>query len=340
MPELTYPLFLFLLLPCFVALWFTYRRSRKRALLFSGAPYTQGGLTWRLMLARIIPAFFILGLMLGVIALSRPRTVFSKSKRTVDAVGMMMVVDVSGSMEALDMSTKSSTGKWNFKTRLETVKDTFKDFITERPDDLIGLITFGGYASTRAPLTADHNVVLKVLEAVEVPHSEDSEETLTAIGDALATAAARLEKAELKTRIMVLLSDGVSNTGIIKPEEATVAAKQLGLRVYTIGVGSSGQAPFWMRDLFGKKTIGYAQVDLDEELLKKIASETDARYFNVRNTDGLMDAVKEINKLEKTTVTTDVIYRYNELFMWFLSPSLLILALSLLLNVTITGRLI
>lgn len=340
MPELAYPLALFLLLPCLLGFWFVYRRSRKRAMLFSGAPYSSASSSLRLLVAQAMPALFILGLILGVLALSRPRTVFSKSKRTVDAVGMMMVMDVSGSMEALDMSTQLPTGKWDFKSRLEAVKETFRQFVTDRPDDLIGLITFGGYVSTRAPLTADHNVVLTVLDAVEVPTSGDSEETLTAIGDALVTAAARLEKAELTTRIIVLLSDGVSNTGIIKPKEAITAAKELGLRVYTIGVGSSGRAPFWMRDVFGNKTIGYAEVDLDEALLKEIASETGAQYFNVRDPKGLAEAVKEINQLEKTTVTTDVVYRYNELYMWFLAPALLIMLFAALINMTITGRLI
>lgn len=340
MPELAYPLMLLLLVPCLAALWFVYRRSRNQALLFSGAPYTSGTISWRLVMARITPALLIIGIMLAVIAASRPRTVFSKSRRTVDAVGMMMVVDVSGSMEALDMSTQSPTGKWNYTTRLEAVKETFRDFLNERPEDLIGLVTFGGYASTRAPLTSDHEVVLKVLEGVQVPNTGDSEETLTAIGDALATASARLQKTELKSRIIVLLSDGVSNTGIIKPEEAAAAAKKLGLRVYTIGVGSSGRAPFWMRDMFGKKTIGYAEVDLDEKLLKEIASETGAQYFNVRDPEGLKNAVEEINKLEKTTVTTDVIYRYNELFAWFLIPALLFMILSATANIIITGRLI
>ena len=338
MPELAFPLALLLLAPCLAAFWFVYRRSRKKALLFSGAPYTNSRMSWRLAVSRAAPAIFIIGLMLAVVAASRPRTVFSKSKRTVDAVGMMMVVDVSGSMEALDMSTQNTAGSWNFRSRLDAVKETFRDFITQRPEDLIGLITFGGYASTRAPLTADHNVVLKVLEAVEVPHSEDAEETLTAIGDALATASARLEQAELTSRIIVLLSDGVSNTGVIKPEDAVEAAKKLGLRVYTIGVGSSGRAPFWMRDVFGRKTIGYADVDLDEALLRKIASETGGRYFNVRDPEGLVKAVEEINELETTTVTTDVIYRYNELFMWFLVPAVILIFCACMVNILITGR--
>ena len=340
MPEITYPLFLLLLIPCVVALWFVYRRSRKQAMLFSGAPYSEERSSWRIAVVQVMPTLFILGLILGVLALSRPRTVFSKSKRTVDAVGMMMVLDVSGSMEALDMSIKSATGQMQYRSRLEAVKETFRDFLTERPDDLIGLVAFGGYASTLAPLTGDHNVLLKVLKAVEIPHSGDAEEKLTAIGDALTTAAARLEKAELNSRIIVLLSDGVSNTGIIKPSEAMAAAKKLGLRVYTIGVGSSGRAPFWMRTAFGRKTIGYAKVDLDEPLLKKIASETGGQYFNVKDPDGLAKAVEEINKLEKTTVTTDIIYRYNELFMWLLVPSLILIILSALLNMTITGRLV
>lgn len=340
MPEIAYPLMLLLLIPCLAALWYVYRRARNQALLFSGAPYTSGTLSWRLITARITPFLLMIGIILGIIALSRPRTVFSKSRRTVDAVGMMMVVDVSGSMEALDMSTQSPTGSWNYKTRLDAVKETFRKFLTERPEDLIGLVTFGGFASTRAPLTPDHDVVLKILEGVQIPNTGDSEETLTAIGDALATASARLQKAELQSRIIVLLSDGVSNTGLIKPEEAAAAAKKLGLRVYTIGVGSSGRAPFWMRDVFGRKTIGYAEVDLDEKLLKAIAADTGAQYFNVRDPDGLKKAVDEINKLEKTTVTTDVIYRYNELYLWFLIPGLILIILASAANIMITGRLI
>lgn len=340
MPELANPLALLLLIPCIAGAWHVYRKRRSHALLFSGTRYIPLAVSWRIMLARVLPALFIAGVCLAVIALSRPRTVFSKSKRTVDAVGMMMVVDVSGSMEALDMSTQSNTGQWNYKTRLQAVKETFRSFVTERPDDLIGLVTFGGYASTRAPLTADHEVVLKVLDAVEIPHSNDSEETLTAIGDALATASARLERAELKSRIIVLLSDGVSNTGVIKPEDAIKAAKQLGLKVYTIGVGSSGRAPFWTRDVFGRKTIAYGDVDLDETLLRRIAAETGAEYFNVRDPEGLSKAVEDINTLEKTTVSTDIIFRYNELYLWFLTPAVAMLLTALILNVSLSGRLL
>jgi Ca-activated chloride channel family protein len=247
-------------------------------------------------------------------------------------------VDVSGSMDALDLSTKTATG-WNYKTRLENVKETFEQFVKQRPDDLLGLVTFGGYASTRVPLTADHDLLLHVLKGVDISReSNDQQETLTAIGDALATACGRLEGEKLKSKIVVLLSDGVSNAGVIKPDEATQAAKKLGFRVYTIGVGSTGRAPIWGRDIFGNRVIGQALVELDEPLLKKIAAETGGKYFNVKNPTGLQDAVSEIDKLERTEVNRDIFYNYNELFPWALIPGMSLIVLSIGFSMLVTRR--
>ncbi len=222
----------------------------------------------------------------------------------------------------------------------------FDTFVTQRPNDLVGLVTFGGYASTRAPLTLDHTVLLHILSGVEIPRQQvgangqilNQEEMLTAIGDALATAAARMEKTPAKSRIMVLLSDGESNTGIIQPEAAIGIARQMGIRVYTIGIGSNGQAPYRVRDMFGRDTVEWAQVRLDEVLLKRIATETQGRYFNVQDPKGLAEALADIDKLETTEIDQNVFHRYDERFTGFLIAALILLIAATGLNVWATGR--
>jgi len=249
-------------------------------------------------------------------------------------------------MEALDMSDIAGNMIVKERTRLQAVKETFADFIAKRPDDLIGLVTFGGYTATRAPLTADHNALLHVLKGVEVPKPYqdkngqivNQEEMLTAIGDALATGCARLEKAVPKSKIMVLLTDGDSNTGLIKPEAAAETAKKMGVRVYTIGVGSNSQAPFKMRDMFGRETIQYAEVTMNEDLLRRIAGVTGGQYFNVRDPKGLQRAMDDINRLEKTAVERNVYHQYNELFLWFLIPGVLLIGAATGLNMLVSGR--
>jgi Ca-activated chloride channel family protein len=260
---------------------------------------------------------------------------------------MEMVVDTSGSMKALDLSIKTATGT-KYRTRLDVIKEVFADFVSRRPDDLIGLVSFGGYASTRAPLTTDHKALLHVLKGVEIidpttskdGQAIDPEEARTAIGDALATACARLQDMEVKSKIVVLLTDGVSNAGIIKPEEAMNAARKLGIKVYTIGVGSTGRAPFFVTDRHGRRRMIEDRVELDEPLLRKMAATTGGRYFNVRNRKSVKQAMEEIDKLEKTTIERDVYNQYNELFPWFLTPALGLIVLGTGLNVLVTRRIV
>ena len=342
------PFYFILLIPVGFAVWFAYRRRIRSGIIFAATmriPANKG--TWRIYAANLLPAVFLTGIALTALAMARPQTVLSSSRRTADVIAVEMVVDASGSMEALDMSVKSPAGI-KYRSRLDAVKETFAEFIEKRPDDLIGLITFGGYAATRAPLTTDHNALLHVLKGVETPKQIidksgqvlNQEEFLTAIGDALATACGRLEHAEPKSKIAVLLSDGESNTGIIKPEEATKAAKELGIKVYTIGVGSTGNAPFWGMDMFGRKVIGYSYVTLDENLLRTIADTTGGRYFNVKNPDGLKEAMGEINKLEKTKIEQEEYHQYNELFLRFLWPAISLIIAGAGINMIITRRII
>ena len=334
-----------LLVPWAVAAWRLYRTGRRAGTLFAPMRYlptrTAG---WRAAVSWITPPLFLLGALLLIIAAARPRTTLARERRSVNAIAIGMVVDVSGSMEALDLTRKGEA----YRTRLDVVKELFAKFVNERPDDLIGLVTFGGYASTRSPLTADHRALLHVLEGVEIPRAQldnqgrpvDQEETLTAIGDGLATGLARLMDAEPKTRIVILLSDGESNTGIITPEQDTETAAKLGIRVYAIGVGSNGRTPFKTRDIFGREKIAYADATFDESQLKAIAEKTQGRYFSVKDHDGLAQALEEINTLETTRIEREVYDRYDEHFVTYLLWGAVLLAAAITLNMNLIRRML
>jgi Ca-activated chloride channel family protein len=223
---------------------------------------------------------------------------------------------------------------------LDVVKETFSKFVLKRPGDLIGLVTFGGFASSRVPLTLDHTALLHSLKGVDIAREQynkdgqllNLEEMRTAIGDALATGCTRLDEAGVKSKIIVLLSDGESNAGLIKPEEAAKAAKTMGIRIYAIGVGTTGCAPFPMRDMFGRTVVGQAEVRLDEELLRSIASTTGGKYFNVTDAKGLEQTMTVINKLEKTAINTELYNKYDEHFTVLLGIGLVLVVLGAVVN--------
>lgn len=330
------PYFLLLFLALAAACWFVLRRRVRQALLFSAfqrLPVNRA--TWRTRLQPIAPLLILAGLVLLIIALARPQSIFARTLRKSDAIAIQMVVDCSGSMQALDFATQDKQ-----RTRLDVVKETFAKFVEQRPGDLIGLVTFGGFASSRVPLTLDHAALLHSLQGVDIAREQFSkegqllnqEEMLTAIGDALATGCARLEDAGVKSKIIVLLSDGESNTGLIKPEEAAKAAKTMGIKIYTIGIGTTGRAPFMTRDMFGRQTIGYGQVRLDEEQLRTIATTTSGRYFNVTDAKGLAQTLAAISKLERTTINTELFNKYDEHFPVFLVAGLVLLVMGAVVN--------
>ena len=336
--SFAWPLCFLLSVPLALAAWRMLRRGRRAGIKFAPVrrlPARTAG--WRARVANLAPWFFLAGAALLIIASARPRTSLARSSRSVDAIAIAMAVDVSGSMEALDFTARGASTE---KTRLDVVKEMFAKFVEARPDVLIGRVTFGGFASTRVPLTADHEVLLHVLKGGKVPslaydangRPVDQEEQMTAIGDGLATAIARVKDADMKSKIVILLSDGVSNTGAVEPDAAAAAAAKLGIRVYTIGVGTrSNRTPFRVRDGYGRSAIQYADMSFDESQLKSIASKTGARYFGVRDEGGLKAALEEIDSLEKTTLDRTAYQRWNEYFPWFLVPgaALLLLAVSL-----------
>ena len=344
--NFAWPLSFLLVVPLALAAWRMLRRGRHAGIKFAPVvrlPARTAG--WRARVANLAPWFFLVGAALLMVAAARPRQALSHGRRSVDAIAIAMTVDVSGSMEALDLTPRGQ----NYKTRLDVVKEMFRTFIEARPDDLIGLVTFGGYASSRAPLTADHETLLHVLKGVEVPsvahdasgRPVDPDETMTAIGDGLATALARLKDAEPKSKIVILLSDGVSNTGVVEPDAAAAAAAKLGIRVYTIGVGTKSiRTPFKARDLFGRTSIAYADMSFDESQLKSIAQKTHARYFAVSDADGLKAALEENDSLEKTTLDQTVYQRWNEFFAPFLLGGVALVLLAVTLQMAASRRLV
>ena len=338
---------LLLFVPIAFAAWRLLRRGRRSGIRFSAVgrlPAKAAG--WRAKVAALTPFMLLAGLALLALAAARPRTSLAHEKKSVDAIAIAMTVDVSGSMDALDLTPKGERFSRE-TTRLAVVKKLFAEFVGKRPDDLIGLVTFGGYASTRSPLTADHEALLNVLKGVEIPsiavdaqgQAIARDEQMTAIGDGLATALARLKDAKPTTKIVILLSDGVSNTGAVEPDEAAAAAAKMGVKVYAIGVGTrSRRTPIFGRDFFGRATIQYADMTFDEKQLRSIAKKTGGMYFPVNDRDSLEKALEEIDQLETTQLDADVYNRWKEHFAAFLLLGAVFVLLSVSLSMSASRR--
>ena len=319
------PYLLLLFAPIGFAAWRLLRRGRRSGIRFPAVSRLPAGAAgWRAKVAALSPYVLLAGLSLLAVAAARPRTPLAREKRSVDAIAIAMTVDVSGSMEALDLTPKGERPSRE-TTRLAVVKKLFAEFVSKRPDDLIALVTFGGFASTRSPLTADHEALLNVLKGVEVPsiavdaqgRAISQDEQRTAIGDGLAMSLARLKDAKPKSKIVVLLSDGENNTGAVEPARA---AAKMGVKVYVIGVGArTRRTPVFARDIFGRTGIQYVDMMYDERQLKSIASATGGMYFPVGDRDSLENALEEIDKLETTRLDSDAYGRWAEHFVPFLA---------------------
>ena len=284
----------------------------------------------RVFLGRKIVYLRALGLLLLVMALARPQAPVEETKVFVEGVDIVLALDTSGSMQAMDFEM----GGKRFD-RLTVVKGVVEEFIKNRPNDRIGLVAFSSQAYTVCPLTLDHEWLDKNLERVQLGMIEDG----TAIGAAISGAVNRLKGTESKEKVVILLTDGVNNAGKISPMAAAEAAKALNIRIYTIGVGTKGLAPFPVQDRFGNIVLQPVEIDMDEELLEKIAQITGGEYFKATDTQSLWDIYKEIDKLEKTEIEEVGYLRFNELFGMFLFPALFILMLEIILSNTVLRRL-
>lgn len=345
--SLANPLMLLFLLPLAIAAWRLLRRGRRSGIRFPAVvriPPRSAG--WRAFVAGLTPYVLLAGLAMLILAAARPRTSLAHEKKSVDSIAIAMTVDVSGSMEALDLTPKGEKFSAD-TTRLAVVKKLFAEFVEKRPDDLIGLITFGGYASTRSPLTADHEALLNCLKGVEIPtvaldahgNAIAQDEAMTAIGDGLATALARLKDAKPTSKIVILLSDGVSNTGAVEPDEAAATAAKMGIKVYVIGVGTkASHTPIIDTDMFGRKVVRYVSMSFDEKQLKGIAQKTGGRYFAVNDRDALVSALEEIDQLETTEIEADIYDRWSEHFAIFLLAGAFLVLIAVSLSMSAARR--
>jgi Ca-activated chloride channel homolog len=242
----------------------------------------------------------------------------------------MVLLDVSGSMQSLDFKLDGVPA-----SRVDVVKSVVRKFIEARPNDRIGLTIFAGLPYLISPVTLDHGWLLGNLERVHIGDIEDG----TAIGSALASGLNRLRNQTAKSKLIILMTDGQNNSGQITPLTAAEAAKALGVKVYTIGIGVRGEAPIPVTDAFGRKRIVMEKVDVDEDTLNRIATATGARFYRATDTDSLNRIYDEIDKLEKTSFSVHSFERWEELFDWPSWAALVILGLSLLSQFTLRRRL-
>lgn len=314
----------YLLLLLALPLWLRlYLRSRKAG----GVAFSDTGLITRLArfkkqkVAEHAPfALRFAAVTLIILALARPQTGYREEEITSPGIDIMLTLDLSSSMSATDLRPN----------RLAAAKKVLAEFIRGRKNDRIGLVVFAAQGYTQCPLTLDYPVLLNFLENSHIGLIEDG----TAIGMALATASSRLKDTEAKSKIAVLLTDGVNNRGAIDPLTAANMARAVGVKVYTIGVGREGIFTQTVDDpRLGKRRVR-VRTEIDEDLLRRIAQATGGRYYRARDEAALLNIYKEIDKLEKTDIKVKVYVRHTDWFMWLLIPALMAIAAELALPLT------
>jgi len=342
------PVWLLLLIPVIGSGLLSIRRDRNSTVLYSNVELLKGlPVTFAQQWKRVLPWLKIGGLTLIVLALARPQSGREEFRIRTEGIAIEMCIDRSGSMRALDFPVDGE--KVN---RLAAVKRVFHQFVAGegdfdgRPDDLIGLVVFGGFADAKCPPTLDHGALLDILDTVEIPQpvvdkqgqiiNEQlwQEEQATAIGDAIAVGVDRLKDIKSKSRVILLLSDGENTAGVVQPEEAADAAAEFGIRIYTIGVGTTGMAPYPTTDAFGRNVLRAQPVRLDEDSLRMLSQKTGGQYFNAQNTEALAEVYAEIDRLEKTETEGRVYTEYREMFQWLMLPGLGFVLLHIVLAAT------
>ncbi|MGB5173289.1 MAG: VWA domain-containing protein, partial [Thermoanaerobaculia bacterium] len=241
-----------------------------------------------------------------------------------EGIDIVLVLDTSGSMQALDLDADRPINRR--RNRLQVAKEVVEEFVQGRTNDQVGLVVFGNEAFTQCPLTLDHGIVATFLEGIEIGMAGDA----TAIGSALGTAVKRLRDSQAESKVIILLTDGRSNAGALSPEKAAEIAETFGIKVYTIGAGTRGKAPFVVDSLFGKQVV-YESVEIDEKTLGDIAERTGGRYFRAEDTGALKSIYEEIDEMEKTEIKTSSYMEYNEQYRRFLIPALALLLLEVVL---------
>lgn len=282
--------------------------------------------TARVRLGRSLTALKIAALALMIIALARPQAVLDGSKAVSEGVDIVLVVDTSTSMLAEDFMLGPRR-----INRFDLVREVVKDFIKKRKDDRIGMVAFAARAYTVCPLTTDYAWLNENLDRVRIGMIEDA----TAIGSAIASSINRLKNSKTKSKIIILLTDGVNNAGNISPLIAAEAAKALKIKIYAIAVGTKGLSPYPMKDYYGRTVYRNIPIEIDEESLRKIADITGGKYYLATDTEKLRSIYDEINRLEKSNIEHFGYREYSELFFHFLIPGIMLLIVVILLSNTV-----
>jgi Ca-activated chloride channel family protein len=297
---------LFLLIPFAIAWLFWKRKHQNATLKISSTKGFKGSTSLLAKFKPYLGVLRIIALCSLIIALARPRTVdISNKTKTTKGIDIVMAVDVSGSMLAKDLKPN----------RMEGLKEVAANFASERPNDRIGLVVYASEAYTKTPVTSDKAVVLEAIKSIKYDQVlQDG----TGIGMGLATAVNRLKDSKAKSKVIILLTDGVNNAGFIEPETAADIAKQYGIKVYTIGIGTNGMAEFpYAQAPNGEILFQMMKVELDERLMQSIAKKTDGKYFRATSNSKLAEIYNEINKLETTEIEELKFYDYDEKFRGF-----------------------
>ena len=277
---------------------------------------------------RLLPA--LLALALGVVALARPRYVRGTTDIAASGIDILLTLDVSDSMEAMDFTLEGQPAN-----RLDVVKDVVSKFIKERPGDQIGMVAFAGRPYLVSPLISNQQFLQARLITLQIGQVEGG----TAIGSAIASSVDHLKHSKAKSRIIIMLTDGVNTAGGVKPETGAEAAQALGIRIYTIGAGTTGEAPMPVRDAFGGVRYVRQKVEIDEAMLQAVAEKTGGKYFRATDTDSLEQIYESINQLETTTRKVTQYEDYEELYLYALAPAIVLLLGGWLLTHTLWRRL-
>ena len=314
----------------FILFLFLKRRQKEPTIRFPSTKLLMGsGTSWKIRIRQLPFILRLIVVTLFILALAGPRKILEETKRQTEGIDIILAIDCSGSMAAEDFMLQGR--RYN---RLYVIKEAVKGFVDGRKSDRLGLIAFAALAYTVSPLTMDHNWLLTNLKRIELGLIKDG----TAIGSGISSSLARLKNSKAKSKVIVLLTDGINNTGKIQPLPAAQMAKTLGVKIYTIGAGTKGYAPFPVTDVFGRKFYQEVKIDIDEVTLKKIAEMTGGLYFRATDTDSLREIYKQIDTLEKTKFEEIGFKEYKELFNVFLVSALAILLIEIFLNQTVLLR--
>lgn len=314
---------LLLLIPLFIWLYIQHEKSPATFTLSTTGAFKGRKVSWRTRLSWLPFALAIVGYTLGIIALARPQSSDSYSTQSTEGINIVLAIDISGSMLTRDLEPN----------RFEAAKMVAGEFISSRPNDNMGLVVFARESYTQCPLTTDHAVLLSLVDAVEMGLVDDG----TAIGSGLATAVNRLKDIEEGSKVVILLTDGTNNSGTIAPITAAEIAASFGIRVYTIGVGTMGEALSPIQTILGIEYIPQ-KVEIDEASLRDIAATTGGQYFRATDNNSLRAIYAEIDQLEKTKLKVESFTQKEELFPPFVWGALVALFGALLLRSTIFRR--